>query len=68
MMADHTCDANGDEGVFDKDELKEPIIVLDYLVGLATDWPTDRPGTQTTPLATGSTTHKLGQTEETIRR
>ena len=41
MMADHTCDANGDERVFDKDELKEPIIVLDYLVGLATDWPTD---------------------------
>ena len=63
-MADHTCDANGDEGVFDRGELKEPIIVLDYLVGLATD----RPGTQTTPLATGSTTHKLGQTEETIRR
>ena len=67
-MADHTCDANGDEGVFDRGELKEPIIVLDHLVGLATDWPADRPGTQTTLLATGVTTHKRGQTEETIRR
>ena len=68
MMADHTCDANGDEGVFDRGELKEPITVLDYLVGLATDWPTDRPGTLITLLATERPIHKPGQTEETIRR
>ena len=67
-MADRTCDANGDEGVLDRGELKEPIVVLAYLEGLATDWPTDRPGTLITLLATGRPTHKPGQTEETIRR